>query len=365
VLCEPAQIKRLCLRILIKGGDAGTQNHSLYRISSSVQMIARPGSSANNYQFFTRSGSDPKFWVFNARSPRVNVGFFNRCKLHVERTKLNVRSEAWKAAPHDQVSGDVPACRPSGNDRVVARIYCRVRPLLRIARCTSQVSDAFPRDYNGAYGMALTSGTKPGPYEIQSALAAGRRSSRRHRLSGDGVPGGKGPRLPQDSGRPLTMNDSSGSPINASPTNGLRRELGRWDLALLFVVAVLNLNTVSSIATNGPVALWLWLAALLCFFLPQGIAVIELSHRYPGEGGLYLWSKEVFGDFHGFIDGWAYLTTNVFYIPFVLLYLLVIAMENATEMISAAKPNRKKGWCASMLVAVAAASPCTTSLPRT
>src|SRR5437667_389075 len=65
-----------------------------------------------------------------------------------------------------------------------------------------------------------------------------------------------------------------------------------------------------------------WRAALLCFFLPQGIAIIELSHRYPGEGGLYLWSKEIFGDFHGFIAGWAYLTTNVFYIPFVLLYLL-------------------------------------------
>lgn len=120
------------------------------------------------------------------------------------------------------------------------------------------------------------------------------------------------------------MNDSSvrQSTINSTPT--LRRELGRWDLALLFIVAVLNLNTVASIATSGPVALWLWLVALLCFFLPQGIAVVELSHRYPGEGGLYLWTKELFGDFHGFIAGWAYLTTNVFYIPFVLLYLLGI-----------------------------------------
>ena len=121
------------------------------------------------------------------------------------------------------------------------------------------------------------------------------------------------------------MNDTSVRPIAVS-TDALRRELGRWDLALLFVVAVLNLNTVSSIATSGPVAVWLWLAALLCFFLPQGVAVTELSHRYPGEGGLYLWSKEVFGDFHGFIAGWAYLTTNVFYIPFVLLYLLGIGL---------------------------------------
>jgi amino acid transporter len=132
--------------------------------------------------------------------------------------------------------------------------------------------------------------------------------------------------LGKRSGRPITMNESSVASINVSPTEALRRELGRWDLALLFVVAVLNINTVSSIAASGPVALWLWLAALLCFFLPQGIAVIELSHRYPGEGGLYLWSKEVFGDFHGFISGWAYLTTNVFYIPFVLLYLLGIGL---------------------------------------
>lgn len=136
----------------------------------------------------------------------------------------------------------------------------------------------------------------------------------------------KGPHMPQDSGRPLTVDDSSGRPLSSPPTNALRRELGRWDLVLLFVVAILNLNTISSIAASGPVALWLWLVALLCFFLPQGIAVIELSHRYPGEGGLYLWNKEVFGDFHGFIAGWAYLTTNVFYIPFVLLYLLGIGL---------------------------------------
>jgi len=31
----------------------------------------------------------------------------------------------------------------------------------------------------------------------------------------------------------------------------LRRVLGRWDLVLLFVVAVFNLNVVPSIAANG------------------------------------------------------------------------------------------------------------------
>jgi hypothetical protein len=46
----------------------------------------------------------------------------------------------------------------------------------------------------------------------------------------------------------MTANDSAGQPISPSLAVALRRELGRWDLALFFVVAVLNLNTISSIA---------------------------------------------------------------------------------------------------------------------
>ncbi len=40
----------------------------------------------------------------------------------------------------------------------------------------------------------------------------------------------------------------------------LRRVLGRWDLVLLFVVAVFNLNVAPSIAANGGVTVWLWIA---------------------------------------------------------------------------------------------------------
>src|SRR5581483_2744720 len=91
----------------------------------------------------------------------------------------------------------------------------------------------------------------------------------------------------------------------------LKRVLGRFDLVLLFVVAVFNLNVVPSIAANGGVTVWLWTISLLLFFWPQGIAVIELAQRYPGEGGVYLWAKEVFGDFHGFLSGGGYWTITM------------------------------------------------------
>lgn len=106
----------------------------------------------------------------------------------------------------------------------------------------------------------------------------------------------------------------------------LRRVLGRGDLILLFVVAIVNLNVVPTIASNGGVTVWLWVLALLLFFWPQGIAVIELAHRYPEEGGVYLWAKRVFGDFHGFLSGWCYWTNNIFYVPTVLLYFVGISV---------------------------------------
>jgi len=106
----------------------------------------------------------------------------------------------------------------------------------------------------------------------------------------------------------------------------LVRALGRRDLVLLFVVAVFNLNVVPSIAANGGVTVWLWIISLLLFFWPQGIAVIELAHRYPGEGGVYLWAKEVFGDFHGFLSGWCYWTNNMLYVPTVMLYFVGVSV---------------------------------------
>ena len=114
--------------------------------------------------------------------------------------------------------------------------------------------------------------------------------------------------------------------LPAQETPHLKRVLGRWDLVLLFVVAIVNLNVVPTIATNGGVTVWLWILALVLFFWPQAIAVVELSHRYPEEGGVYLWTKRVFGDFHGFLSGWCYWTNNIFYVPTVLLYFVGISV---------------------------------------
>jgi amino acid transporter len=81
------------------------------------------------------------------------------------------------------------------------------------------------------------------------------------------------------------------------------RALGVIDLTWLYLGAVVNLNIVPVVAVAGFQVMWLWCVAILLFFVPQGISVIELAEHMPGEGGLYLWTKESYGDFHGFLCG--------------------------------------------------------------
>ena len=99
------------------------------------------------------------------------------------------------------------------------------------------------------------------------------------------------------------------------------RALGRADLVLLKVVAIVNINNVPPAAVHGRASLLLWALAFVLFFVPEAIAVLAFARRYPGEGGVYLWIREAFGPGHGFLAGWCYWTNNLFYIPVLLVYM--------------------------------------------
>src|SRR5262249_10644229 len=100
----------------------------------------------------------------------------------------------------------------------------------------------------------------------------------------------------------------------------LRRVMGLRDLVLFYTIAVVGLRWVPTASTLGPSAVTLWLLSFSCFFLPLAFSVAELSSRYPEEGGIYVWVKKTFGDFHAFLAGWAYWMTNIFVFPAVLLF---------------------------------------------
>jgi glutamate:GABA antiporter len=99
----------------------------------------------------------------------------------------------------------------------------------------------------------------------------------------------------------------------------LPRVLTLRDVVLFNIVAILSLRWTATAAAAGPSSLTMWVVAALLFFIPQGLAVSYLSARYPHEGGIYFWTKQSFGEGHGFVCGWTYWVNNILYYPNLLM----------------------------------------------
>jgi glutamate:GABA antiporter len=107
---------------------------------------------------------------------------------------------------------------------------------------------------------------------------------------------------------------------DAADPNHPKRVMGFRDLLLFYVVTGISLRWIATAAAAGPSAIMIWIGAWLTFYTPLALSVIELSSRYPHEGGLYVWSKRAFGDFSGFMAAWTYWTSNLPYFPAVLYF---------------------------------------------
>jgi amino acid transporter len=103
-------------------------------------------------------------------------------------------------------------------------------------------------------------------------------------------------------------------------TPALKRGLRFRDLVPFYVVVVLSIRWTATAAAAGPSILIVWIAAVTCFFIPLAACVMELSSRHPEEGGIYVWTREAFGDFSGFICAWTYWMSNLPLFPAVLYF---------------------------------------------
>ncbi len=102
--------------------------------------------------------------------------------------------------------------------------------------------------------------------------------------------------------------------------NRPKRVMGFRDLLLFYVVTGVSLRWIATAAVAGPSSIVIWIGAWFAFYTPLALSVIELSSRYPNEGGIYVWTKRAFGDFSGFMSAWTYWTCNLPYFPAVLYF---------------------------------------------
>ncbi len=108
-------------------------------------------------------------------------------------------------------------------------------------------------------------------------------------------------------------------PASVEAKSQLRKTMGFWDVLLFNIATVLGPRWIAAAGHNGTSSISLWVIAAVFFFVPGALVINELSSRFPEEGGLYVWSREAFGPFHGFIAGWTYWIYTVFYFPGLLL----------------------------------------------
>jgi glutamate:GABA antiporter len=81
---------------------------------------------------------------------------------------------------------------------------------------------------------------------------------------------------------------------------GNKSELGVRDLTLFALTCVVSARWIPLAAHAGPTSVKLWILAAVFFVAPLTVAVAALVAKDPSAGGLYRWTRNDFGTWHGF-----------------------------------------------------------------
>jgi len=102
----------------------------------------------------------------------------------------------------------------------------------------------------------------------------------------------------------------------------LKRELGLRDLSLFAVTCIAGARWILPAAHAGPGSIALWVLTALLFAVPLAIAVGALSAKYPSAGGLYVWARNDFGPWHGFLCFWVYWVGMAVWFPTAAIFYM-------------------------------------------
>ncbi len=97
------------------------------------------------------------------------------------------------------------------------------------------------------------------------------------------------------------------------------RVLGRLDLLLFSLCAVLTIDTLASAASIGPAWFAWWGLVVLFFFLPYGLITAELGAAWPDEGGPFVWVRAGLGPRWAALAAWFYWVNVAYWTPSVAL----------------------------------------------
>jgi glutamate:GABA antiporter len=114
----------------------------------------------------------------------------------------------------------------------------------------------------------------------------------------------------------------------------LVKSLRRLDMVGFTVCALVGLDTLGTVASNGAQG-FTWLVFLaVVFVLPYALAMAEVGSAFTQEGGPYEWAKMAFGRFQGAIAAVLYWVTNPLWVGGSLAFIATEAWSDNIFSIS-------------------------------
>lgn len=97
------------------------------------------------------------------------------------------------------------------------------------------------------------------------------------------------------------------------------KTLGKTDMVLFTVSAILLLDTLAAAASIGSSSVFWWLFLGIIFFVPFAMICAEMGCTYPEQGGIYAWVRNAFGGRWGSRVSWGYWVNTTVWIPAIFI----------------------------------------------
>ena len=93
------------------------------------------------------------------------------------------------------------------------------------------------------------------------------------------------------------------------------KTMGRKDITLFCISAILLLDTLAAGASIGASSIFWWVFLGIVFFIPFSLITAELGCTYPDQGGVYAWVNRAYGGRWGARITWSYWVNIAVWFP--------------------------------------------------
>src|ERR1700687_1098642 len=90
----------------------------------------------------------------------------------------------------------------------------------------------------------------------------------------------------------------------------LKKEFKLFDMIFVTIAAIIGIDTLGAVSSNGAQALTWLLISAVTFLIPYGLLTSELGSTFTQEGGVYEWCKMAGGRFFAAFGSMLYWISN-------------------------------------------------------